>query len=116
MRVQKDKLLEFIQKHEQVTFCDIERFFDSCGMNYKGDTGIGLRQSKLVVWNVWNRKASRAFMELVAEGKIHMVRTGWYTEPTRPPWLVCASYPLACRLGYGAFLMPRKNVEWWSLG
>lgn len=84
MRVQKDKLLEFIQKHEQVTFYDIERFFDSCGMNYKGDTGIGLSQSKLVVWNGWNRKASRAFMELVAEGKIHMFRTGMSKVPMPP--------------------------------
>ena len=84
MRVQKDKLLKFIRRRGQVTFCDIEKFFDACGVNYRGDTGILLSKPRLVAWNGWNRRASRAFMELVAEGKVLMFSTDMSCAPMPP--------------------------------
>ena len=84
MRVQKEKLLKFIRRRGQVTFCDIEKFFDACGVNYKGDTGILLSKPRLVAWNGWNRRASRAFMELVAEGKVLMFSTDMSCAPMPP--------------------------------
>lgn len=84
MRVDKRKLLEFIKEHEPVTFTDIEEYFTSCGVDFKGDTGILLSKSRLVAWNGWNKKASRAFMDLVSEGAVTMYRVSMSEAPMPP--------------------------------
>ena len=84
MRVKKDKMLEFIRKNESVTFEDMERFFESRNYAYKGDTGIILGKSRLVVWHGWNRKTSRAFMELVSAGKVGIYRINMSKAPIPP--------------------------------
>ena len=84
MRVDKNKLLSFIRANGAVTFEDIETFFNDSNFNYKGISGVILKQSKLAVWNGWNRKAIRCFIELVNEGKIILEQTGMAKAPIPP--------------------------------
>lgn len=84
MKADKGKLLKFIKKHEPVTFTDIEKYFTSCGVDFRGDTGILLSQSRLVAWNGWNREASLAFMDLVSEGSVTMCRVSMSEAPIPP--------------------------------
>ena len=84
MRVDKNKLLSFIRDNGAVTFEDIETFFNDSKFNYKGISGVILKQSKLAVWNGWNRKTIRCFIELVNEGKIILEQTGMAKAPTPP--------------------------------
>lgn len=86
MRIKKIEfeLLDFIRGHEYVNFEDIEKFFERKGIRYKGDTGIYLTESRLVVWNGWNRKASLAFMDLVAGKKLELLHVDMSKAPMPP--------------------------------
>ena len=84
MKVEKSALLSFIKSHGSVNFEEIEAFFERKKYKYRGDTVIRLSQSRLVVWNGWNRQASEVFMELVAEKSVILDSVSMAQAPMPP--------------------------------
>lgn len=84
MRVQKKHLLDFIRSREFVTFRDIEDFFTEKKYDFRGDTGIVLKEANLVMWNGWNHRTCKAFSELVKEGKVILEKVSMSHAPIPP--------------------------------
>ena len=84
MRVQKDKLLGFIRSRESVTFEEIEDYFRARGFRFEGDCHNSLEDTGRLVWHGWNRKASRALLELISEKKVGIFEVGDGDAPIPP--------------------------------
>ncbi len=74
----KNKLIEYIRKNEAVSYAELERFFESCNYDYKGEfMSCSDKNSNVVFWTGWNKEAYRLINELIRENRIHR-------EPCQP--------------------------------
>ena len=74
----KHKLIEYIRKNEAVSYAELERFFEECGYDYKGNLMCCSDvNSNVIFWVGWNIEAFSLINELIKERKIHR-------EPCQP--------------------------------
>lgn len=67
-RVQ-DALARYIDAHGGTSFVEMERVFDECGYDYRGDRSIRLPGNDTVfLWNGWNEDACRIAFGLLERG------------------------------------------------
>lgn len=68
----KKKVLEYINKNDQVSYTELEWLFEQNGFNYRGnlDALSGICEH-VVIWTGWNQEAYGIMTELLFEGKVH---------------------------------------------
>lgn len=68
----KLNLAKHVKKHKQVTFVEIEQFFENNRFNYKGDKEICTDDRKIVIWGGWNVLAIKIMHDLTKSKIIEM--------------------------------------------
>ena len=76
----KQLLVDYIKHMRDVTYANIEEFFEDHGFEYKGDRGSRSAVCRHVIfWEGWNNEAFDMISELMSEGKIHCSSTNVIT-------------------------------------
>ena len=67
----KEKIYKFICERKEVTFVELERFFEGNGIDYKGDFAIGTSTGVPVyMWFGWKEEIAKILAQLRSEKKI----------------------------------------------
>jgi pathogenicity island protein len=77
MKIDKIKvdIVKIIKHVENVTFVEIEKYFEKIGFKYKGKMVICRYHENIVIWDGWNSKACRIIHELLESNLIKMTPT-----------------------------------------
>lgn len=68
----KQKVLEYIEKNQTVSYAELEWLFELNQYDYKGNLdAISEQCDHVVIWSGWNQEAYTIMAELLREGKIH---------------------------------------------
>ncbi|MDS3872185.1 pathogenicity island protein [Staphylococcus hominis] len=69
----KDKIFEYIKKHDGTTFVEIERIFDEYSFDYKGEGAYTSGSNeKVIFWIGWNQAAFNLIADLKQDALIKM--------------------------------------------
>lgn len=72
----RNKLYEFINRTQGVSYVEIEDFFNQAGFEWKGDYNMKHpKYENVYFWSGWNVEATELLAELEKDGKV-------YKEPT----------------------------------
>lgn len=67
----KDKIYEYIRKNGGTSYAEIERLFEKYSFDYIGNIeAFSDKNSKVVFWTGWNKKAFDILAELIRENRI----------------------------------------------
>lgn len=67
----KAKVFEYIKTNQNVTFAELEHFFEQTGTDYKGDfASYSGANDSVVFWIGWSAAAFSVLSELIEDGKI----------------------------------------------
>lgn len=74
-KVKKD-LIKMVKHDKNITFIEIERYFDYIGYYYQGNIELRSGTDKnTIFWSGWNKQAIQLLQELVEENLINMQYT-----------------------------------------
>ncbi len=71
----KVDLVKIIKQVKNVTFVEIEKYFEKIGFKYKGKMVICRYHENIVIWDGWNEKACRIIHDLIESKLISMKPT-----------------------------------------
>lgn len=68
----KQKVIEYIQKNNHVSYAELEHLFEDIGHDYKGDKVIMSADCEHVIfWDGWNVETIELMNEVQRSGKVH---------------------------------------------
>jgi similarity len=69
----KENLIKMVKREKNITFIEIERYFDCIGYCYEGDKELRSGTDKnTIFWSGWNNQAIQLLQELVQDNLINM--------------------------------------------
>jgi len=71
----KVDIVKIIKQVENVTFVEIEKYFEKIGFDYQGDILICKEHENIIVWDGWNAQAIGIIHELIDSKLISMKPT-----------------------------------------
>lgn len=74
MNIEKIKLdlVKLIKHKKDVTFVEIENYFDEIGFKYEGDISICRKNENITLWSGWNTRATELLYDLLNSELITM--------------------------------------------
>lgn len=74
MNIEKIKLdlVKLIKHKKDVSFVEIENYFDEIGFKYQGDISICRKNENITLWSGWNTRATELLYDLLNSELITM--------------------------------------------
>lgn len=74
MNIEKIKLdlVKLIKHKKDVSFVEIENYFDEIGFKYQGDISICRKNENIILWSGWNTRATELLYDLLNSELITM--------------------------------------------
>lgn len=74
MNIEKIKLdlVKLIKHKTEVSFVEIENYFDEIGFKYQGDISICRKNENIILWGGWNTRATELLYDLLNSELITM--------------------------------------------
>lgn len=74
MNIEKIKLdlVKLIKHKKDVSFVEIENYFDEIGFKYQGDISICRKNENIIFWSGWNTRATELLYDLLNSELITM--------------------------------------------
>ncbi|WP_455937020.1 pathogenicity island protein [Gemella morbillorum] len=68
----KSDLVKLIKHKKDVSFVEIENYFDEIGFKYQGDISICRKNENITLWSGWNTRATELLYDLLNSELITM--------------------------------------------